>query len=596
MHKPRYSEVFLFSSDFRILLSMKDIVFQLIKQCISGFAGENSELVFDVTYPKPEFGDFATNAALILSKKVPSVAPAGPKELAIKMVETLKKLDSGKYFDDIVAVNGFINFTVSKKHLAQNLAEIQSLGDSYGTSKLGQGKTVVVEYFQNNVAKPPHVGHLRSAVIGDTLVRIYRALGYTVISDTHIGDWGTQFGILLHAFKTMGNKAEVEQDPIHKLNDLYVAMRKKIEEHPEEYEQSKLEFKKLEDGDPENRGLWEWFVSESIKDFDRYCGLLRLEKFDYNLGESFYEDKMPQVLEELEIKGLVKSGDTGERYVDLEEYNMGRCILLKSDGATTYHLRDFATYIFRKKEWNFYKNYYVVDVRQSHHFKQLFKVLELLGYSAESDSMHVELGFMSLPSGAISTRSGNTISLKALLEEAEVRALAVINEKNPNLPRKEVISKQVAIAAIKYFDLSHNRKTEIEFTWEKAISFEGNTGPYLQYTHARIHGILKKANQELPETRSSNTEEFGGSESLVLRKLLQWNEILEMAGKDVFPSTICNYLFELASVFNGFYENVPVIKEVDSLKKNFRLELCRAVAQVIKNGLNILGIEAPEEM
>lgn len=575
---------------------MKEKVSELITKCLQEIAGTNSELSFDVTYPRTDFGDYASNVALILSKKVPSLAPSGPQELAGVMAGKLKELDTLGIFSEIKAVSGFINFSLSEKTLVECLSSIKLEGDNFGKSNFGEGKTIVVEYFQNNVAKPPHVGHIRSAVIGDALHRIYEVLGYKVITDTHIGDWGTQFGVLLLAFKNMGKKEEVEKDPITKLNELYVAQNKIVKENPVEYEKAKAEFKKLEDGDPENRKLWEWFVSESVKDFNRYCELLGLLPFDYNLGESFYEDKMPAILEEFEQKGLVKSGETGERYVDLEEYGLGRCILIKSDGATTYHMRDFATYIYRKKEWDFYRNLYVVDVRQSHHFRQLFKVLELAGYSAEKDSALVDFGLMSLPTGAISTREGNVVSLQNLVDEAERKSLEIINHKNPGLADKERVAKQVAKGSIKYFDLSHNRKTDYVFTWDKAVSFEGNTGPYLHYTHARIHGILGKAAQELREEHAMNTEDFLPHEIQVMRKLTQFMEIIEVASKDQLPNVICNYLFELSQVFNSFYESVSVNNEQDVLKKNFRLELCKSVAQVIKNGLNLLGIEAPEEM
>ncbi len=575
---------------------MKHLVENIVRDAVKVLVGEGVELEIAVTYPKVQFGDYASNVALVLAKKVPSLAIGGPQELAEKIVELIKSSDKDNNFSEVNAVSGFINFTLSKQVLLRCVKQILDKRDEFGKSDFGENKTVVVEYFQNNVAKPPHVAHIRSAVIGDCLHRLYETLGYKVISDTHIGDWGTQFGILIHAYKTFGNKEFIEKDPINNLNELYIRMNKLVKEDPTQYEKSKQEFKKLEDGDAENRELWQWFVSESVRDFNRYCELLELMPFDYNLGESFYEDKMPMVLEDFEKKGLVKSGETGERYVDLEEYGLGRCILIKSDGATTYHMRDFATYIYRKTEWDFYKNLYVVDNRQSHHFKQLFKVLELAGYPAETDSKLVDFGLMSLPTGAISTREGNVISLENLVQEAERKSLEIINTKNPNLVDKEKVSAKVARASIKYFDLSHNRKSDYVFTWEKAISFEGNTGPYLQYTHARIHGILAKSAQELRESSEINTDEFNDDEMLVMRKLTQYSEVLQLSAEQQLPSLICTYLFELASIFNSFYEAVPVNSESNILKKNFRLSLSRSTAQIIKNGLNILGVEALEEM
>jgi arginyl-tRNA synthetase len=551
--------------------------------------------VFNIDYPDPKFGDYSSNMPMVLAKQLKK----NPKELSESIIVEIKKLDASGMFSEISALGGFINFTLSQTYLLTNLQTILEQGDLYGCSISGQGKTIIVEYFQNNVAKPAHVGHLRSAVIGDCLLRVFKSQGYKTISDTHIGDWGVQFGILIYAYKTMGNKAVIEKDPINELNKLYVEMSAKIEADSTLREKGKEEFIKLEKGDTENRELWQWFVRVSLEDFEKYRLLLDVMPFDHNLGESFYEDKMPAVLEELQSKNLITIGETGEQYVDLEKYNLGRCILVKSDGGTTYHLRDFATYIYRKQQFNFYKNIYVVDNRQTHHFNQLFKVLELAGYPTADDSQHVDLGFMSLPEGAISTRKGTTISLQNLIDEANKRALKIINDKNPELANKEAIAKLVALAALKYFDLSHNRKSEIVFTWDKALSFEGNTGPYLQYTHARTYGILRKvASSELrvdTELTTKNTQ-LTTQESSILRKLIKFPQIIEQVAQDYLPNNLCNYLFELSQSFNSFYQEVPVLQETDEKLKSFRLNLITATAQVISNGLYLLGIEAPEEM
>ena len=519
------------------------------------------------------------------------------KNLSVKLVE----LDHKNSCSKIEPTGGFINFTLSEDFLLKRLQDVRMQAEKFGQSGVGNGRTMIVEYFQNNIAKPPHVGHLRSAVIGDSLVRILKFAGYKTITDTHIGDWGVQFGILLYAYKEFlkngGDKSTIEKDPVVELNKLYVDMSAQIDAKPELRDLGKAEFKKLEDGDGENRKVWDWFVEVSLEDFEKYRQLLGINNFDHNLGESFYEDKMTAVLKELENKGLVTIGETGEKYVDLEEHGLGRCILVKSDGATTYHLRDFATYMYRKNEFEFYRNLYIVDVRQSHHFRQLLRVLEMAGYSAETDSAHLEFGFMSLPEGAISTRKGTTISLESLLSEAEKRALEIIQEKNPNLNNKEAVAKQVALSSIKYFDLSHNRSTEIVFTWEKALSFEGNTGPYLQYTHARIHGIFRKMGESI---NNIDNLEYNGDlatqETMVLRKINQFPEIIGSASEQYLPNIVANFLFELAQSFNAFYQEVPVLKEEDSQKRLMRLNLIKSTAQVLRNGLDLLGIEAPEEM
>lgn len=333
---------------------MKAYISELLDQAIQNISPDEAEAVlgsgvFDVTYPKSGFGDYATNVAMVLFKKF-KTAPAGsPIEFASNLAESLTKLDKGNSFSKIESVNGFINFTLSQKFLLNRLSNVLEQAGDYGKSKLGENRTVIVEYFQNNIAKPPHVGHLRSAVIGDSLVRILQFVGYKTVTDTHIGDWGVQFGILLRAYKDFieagGNKAQIESNPVIELNKLYVEYSGKIEDSPQLRELGKAEFQKLETGDAENRELWEWFVKVSLDDFERYRNLLGILPFDYNLGESFYEKQMAGVLTIFEEKKLTSVGDTGEIYVDLEPYGLGRCILVKSDGATTYHLRDFATYI-----------------------------------------------------------------------------------------------------------------------------------------------------------------------------------------------------------------------------------------------------------
>lgn len=590
---------------------MKAYISSLIGQVITDFTPDEAGAVlgsgvFDVSTPKSGFGDYASNAAMVIFKKFHTAPAENPVKFAELLAQKISELDKQNTFEKVEAVSGFINFTLSKNELVKNLQNILEAKENYGQSTVGEGKKIIIEYFQNNIAKPPHVGHLRSAVIGDSLVRILKFVGYETLTDTHIGDWGVQFGILLYAYKQFiangGTKAQIEKDPVIELNKLYVDMSAQIDAKPELRELGKAEFQKLESGDAENRELWQWFVDVSLVDFEHYREILKIQPFDENLGESFYEDKMQTILADFESKGLVKVGETGEKYVDLEGDALGRCILVKSDGASTYHLRDFATYIYRKETLDFYRNLYIVDVRQSHHFRQLFRVLELAGFPAETDSAHIEFGFMSLPEGAISTRKGTTISLDNLISEAEKQALAIIQEKNPELEDKETVAKQVALAAIKYFDLSHNRSTEIVFTWDKALSFEGNTGPYLQYTHARINGILRKGGIESATTSALDLKDlvsdtiFSETEMAVMKKLFKFTESIEQVVADYTPNLLSNYLFELAQNFNAFYEEMPILKEENSQVRDFRLNLIQATAQVLKNGLNLLGIEALEEM
>lgn len=580
----------------------KNLINHLLSNALSDLKLTSHLDSLDIKTPDAKFGDYSCNAALVLAKKIKQ----NPKVVAEKIIEQIGKNTAYKNLVTMQEQGGFINFTLTPEFLLKNLNQILEQGELYGCSVAGQGKTVVVEYFQNNVAKPPHVGHLRSAVIGDCLLRVLRSQGYKAVSDTHIGDWGTQFGILLFAYKEYlrggGDKTIIEADPINELNKLYVGMSAKIEVDATLRDQGKEEFAKLEKGDTENRELWQWFVRVSLEDFENYRKVLDILPFDHNLGESFYEDKMPAILTDLKQKGLLIDSE-GAQVVNLEEEKLGTAVLVKSDGATTYLTRDVATIKYRVEEMKLEKMLYVVDNRQAHHFRQVFEIAKQAKYSSGvSAAEHVEFGFMSLPEGAISTRKGTTISLKNLIDEARGRALKIIEEKNPELEHKQTVAEQVALAAIKYFDLSHNRKTEIIFTWDKALSFEGNTGPYLQYTHARIFGIIRKFNFQFPisnfKTISNDqiSQTLNNHELLVLRKLLNYPEIVAQVAKDYLPNNLCNYLFELSQEFNSFYQAVPVSQEQDLKVRDFRLQLITATAQVLRNGLYLLGIEAPEQM
>jgi arginyl-tRNA synthetase len=549
-----------------------------------------------ISAPEMKFGDFSTNAAMVLAKKL----KANPKEIAEKLVEVLKRYDTKKVFSEIVPVGGFVNFRLSESFLLANLEKILSEKELYGASLLGQGKKILVEYFQPNVAKPLHLGHLRTAIIGDSLFRILKSQGFMAESDTHLGDWGTQFGLLILAFKKYGDITLVEKDPISELNKLYVRINTEIEAAPALREEGKSEFVKLEQGDEENRKLWTKFRDWSWKEYEVVYEDLSIRKADHDWPESFFEDKMPEVVKELKAKGLLVESQ-GAQIVDLEQYGLGIAVVVKSDGGTTYLLRDLATYIFRKKE-GFEKQLYVVDVRQSHTLAQTFKILELAGYiTSPEEAVHVAYGFLTLPEGAMSTRKGTVVGATEFIKNVQTEALRIIEEKNPDLSEKEIVAKKVAAAALKYFDLSHNLKSDIVFDPKTAISFEGNTGPYLQYTHARIHGILRKVSDDLkPSDRNkipaSAGITFKAEDFLVLRKLSKFPEVVEQVARELLPNLLCNYLFELSQNFNTFYEKAPILSETDENLKAFRLQLISATAQVLNNGLFLLGIDAPEEM
>ena len=548
----------------------------------------------DINFPDPKFGDYSTNVALILSKRWGLPA----KDIAEKIADIVKHYDTERVFGDVRPVNGFLNFTLSNNYLLKILSAILKQKDKFGSSNLGKNEKVLVEYFQPNIAKPLHLGHLGTAIIGDCIFKVLSFAGFNTESDTHLGDWGTQFGLLLFAFKQYGDLDIIKQNPIEELNKLYIKINAEAETNPDVREQGKAEFVKLEQGDKENRKLWQQFREWSWQEFGVVYQELGIRKADHDWPESFYEDKMPAVIEELKSKQLLQESQ-GAQIVDLSGYKLGTAVVVKSDGGTTYLLRDLATFIYRKRQ-GFVKQFYVVDVRQSHTLAQTFKIVELMGYLEKSDeAVHVAYGILTLPEGSMSTRKGSIISAKNFIGSLQKRALEIIEEKNPELKNKEAVAKVVAAGAIKYFNLSRNIKSDIVFDPKKAISFEGNTGPYLQYTHARIHGILRK-NQEPKTENQTNSKSpiqtLQPHELSVLRKLNQFPEIVEQVAQDCQPNTLSNYLFELSQTFNAFYQEVPVLQEADEAKKHFRLNLVSGTAQIIKNGLNLLGIEAPEEM
>lgn len=544
----------------------------------------------EVSKPEPTFGDYSTNIALRLSK----ILKTSPKIVAQSFISELKSLDAHGDFLDITEEGGFINFKLSKTNLIKNMQAVLEHGQSYGSSLSGDGKKILVEYFQPNVAKPLHLGHISNAVVGDSLFRILKSQGYNTESDTHLGDWGTQFGLLLLAYKKYGDLSVIEKDPIEELNKLYIKINAEIESDPEIREQGKQEFVKLEQGDSENKKLWEQFREWSWNEYEIIYNQLDIRRADHNWPESFYEDKMPAVVEELKQKGLLIESQ-GAQIVPLEEYKLGTAVVIKSDTGTTYLLRDLATFIYRQQQ-GFEKQLYVIDIRQQHQLAQTFKILELMGYiNSPEEAVHISYGFLKLPEGAMSSRKGTIVHADEFIRSVQDKALAIINEKNPDLKDKELVAKQVASGAIKYFQLSHNLKSDIVFDPQKVVTFEGSTGPYLQYSHARIHGIIRKAGK-INTDFNHDTIKLDELETTVLRKLHQFPEVLAEVARDAVPNLLCNYLIELAQGFNSFYQTIPVLQEQDENLKAFRFSLISATAQIMNNGLDLLGIEAPEEM
>ena len=576
---------------YTVVMQISQFLTSKIQEVIS-----KPDLKVEVEVPEERFGDYSTNIAMVLGKS----QGRSPTDEAAEIV---RKLESDnevkKIFESIQVVKpGFINLKLSTACLLQNLDDINADPSAFGSAH-GKKQAVLVEYFQLNAAKPPHVGHLRSAFIGDSLKRLFISQGYKTVSDTHIGDWGTQFGLLLWAYKNFQGREKVKDNPLVRLNELYIGANIAAEKSPDIKDQAKSEFAILERGDKENRKLWEFFVSVTIREIKKAASELKLLPFDYNFGESYYREGMKKILESLEKARLLQIGETGERYVDLEAWGLGRLICIKSDGASTYELRDLATLAFRYDELSkklklpLSLNLYVVDTRQAHDFKQVFKTMELLGYDT-SKSVHVDFGFVSLPEGVISTRAGKVIYLEELLAEARNRALKIIDDKNPNLKHKEKIASMVGLAALKYTNLAPNRRSDITFSWEESLNFEGNTGPYLQYTYARLRSILRKSNQRLGGKRVQVA--MDEPERTLARRLVYFPEVVARASQTFMPSVLTMYLYELAAEANNFYHSTPVLQEADKEKRSFRLSLVSASADVLKNGLYLLGIDSPDEM
>lgn len=555
------------------------------------------------------FGHYSTNAAFEIARKTNRKL----NEVAEKMAGVIRQKDDGRIFREVqVAGQGFINFRLNWSVLRDGLNKVLSNPKKWGEGRSGEScGTVVLEYFQPNVAKTLHVGHLRSAVIGDALKRILKIRSFKTVSDTHIGDWGTQFGILLYGFGKLSGaeKDELRKKSIDGLNELYVRTSKMIEEKPELREEAKMEFALLEKGDKERRKVWEWMVKESQKDFDVIKKELGLIPFEEERGESFYEKEILKIAEEAVLRGVAKKkpfdsfdkaqdkpaqGVTGAVTVDLNDEGLDEAVLIKSDGASTYLLRDLATIKYRAKKWRFKKNLYVVDVRQALHFKQVFRVAELLGLACEGKSEHLEFGFMSLPEGAMSTRKGSVIALAGIIEDVIQRAREVIRDKNPDLKNAEKTARAIGIGALKYFDLSHHRRSNIVFDRERSLSFEGNTAPYIQYTNVRMLSVLRKAGGE----KNNLIKETGceGLEEDLIFEALRLPEVLDDVLLDYDPSALARYLFDLARKANEWYQKYPILQEGDRSKRIFRLGIARAISASLTKGLYCLGIDAPEEM
>ncbi|HEM6185123.1 TPA: arginine--tRNA ligase [Streptococcus suis] len=529
-----------------------------------------------------EMGDIAF-PAFSLAK----VERKAPQAIAADIVE---KLDSTG-FEKVVATGPYVNFFLDKAAIShQVLTDVITQKDQYGQLNIGQGRNVTIDMSSPNIAKPFSVGHLRSTVIGDALANIHEKLGYKPIRINHLGDWGKQFGMLIVAYKLWGDKAAVEADPISELLKLYVRINAEAEEKPELDEEARQWFKKLEDGDPEAHELWQWFRDESLVEFNRIYDKLDVTFDSYN-GEAFYNDKMDEGIQILEEKGLLQESK-GARIVDLESYNLPPALIMKTDGATLYITRDMATAMYRKRTYDFVKSIYVVGQEQINHFKQLKAVLKEMDFDWSDDMTHITFGLVTKDKKKLSTRKGNIILLEPTLDEAISRALTQIEAKNPDLENKEEVAHAVGVGAVKFYDLKTDRDNGYDFDLEAMVSFEGETGPYVQYAYARIQSILRKANF-VPS--AENDYKLADAESWEIIKHIQnFSNVVERAGDKFDPSLIAKYAINLAQAFNKYYAHTRILDE--SPERDSRLALAYATGLVLKEALRLLGVKAPEKM
>ena len=570
-----------------MLIIDKEIA-RLFDTTIKKIYGEKELKPIEITVATNEkFGDFQTNFAMMNSKIIGNNPRAIAQEILDNFVENdiIEKLE--------IAGPGFINIFLGSKYLGELVKK--SRQEAYDYSFLNRKGDVVIDFSSPNIAKRMHIGHLRSTIIGDSIARIYRYLGYHVVADNHIGDWGTQFGKLIIGYRRWLDRKAYEENPIEELERVYVEFSKESETHPELEEEARLELKKLQDGDAENFALWKEFIKVSLDEYNKLYGRLGVH-FDTYYGESFYHNMMQGVVEELVEKKIAVEDDGAKVVFFPEEDNLFPCIVQKKDGAFLYSTSDIATVKFRKDTYDINKIIYLTDERQQDHFKQFFRITDMLGWNVPK--YHIWFGIMRFEDGVFSTRKGNVIRLEQLLDEGKKRAYDIVNEKNPELSEEEKqnISEIVGVGAIKYADLSQNRQSPIIFEWNKILSFEGNTAPYLQYSYARIQSILRKAESEGKKIDFDKTILLNDKQEKALANHIAAFPMAVIKASDSFkPNIIADYLFELAKKFNSFYNSCPILNQEDDILFSRGL-LAKVAGETIKEGLTLLGIETLDRM
>lgn len=574
------------------MVNFKEEIAKLIAAEVTDL--ELSEIQSMIEVPQDsKMGDYAF-PCFKLAKVMRKAPPLIAKNIA-------EKIADNEIFEKVEQVNAYVNMFISKEEFVKDVVEdVLEKGEGFGRSEIGGGKTVIVEYSSPNIAKPFHIGHIRSTVIGNSIYKIYDALGYNVIRINHLGDYGTQFGKMICAYRHWGNKEDVINEPIKTLLGYYTKFHEEVEKHPELDDEAREIFTRLEHGEPEEVELWQWFRDESLKEFNRVYKMLGIEFDSYN-GESFYSDKMPRFVKELEEKGLLEES-RGAHIVDLEKYGLGVALITKSDGSTLYITRDIAAAVYRKETYDFYKNIYVVASQQNLHFQQWIQILELMGYEWARDCVHVPFGLVSLEDGTMSTRHGRVVFLEDVLNRAVEQTKEIIREKGVNTDNIDETARQVGIGAVIFNELSNNRIKDYVFSWSKVLDFNGETGPYVQYTYARCASVLRNAGEEVVKKAMEkglagvDAKYLTGESSYALAKLLyRLPQVVAEAGEKFEPSIVTRHIVDIAQSFNRFYHDEHILVDNEE-EKAAKLALVISAKTAIKNSLALLGMEAPERM
>ena len=561
---------------------MKNQIVNLLSQNIEVLTSEEISQLIEIP-PKPEMGDFAF-PCFRLAKSYHKAPPMIAQDLK-------ESIGDQAFLSEIKVVGGYLNFYVDKAQYAQQIIDKYKNTTDYGCSDQGKDKTICIDYSSPNVAKNFHVGHLRTTIIGNSLYKIFSKLGYKVVRINHLGDWGTQFGKLIVAYKKWGSREAVEEKGIEELMDIYVKFHEEAEKDDSLNDEARAWFLKMEQGDEEALEIWQWFRDISLKEFMRVYNILGME-FDSFAGESFYRDKTADVIKRLTDDGLLKESQ-GAMIVPLDEYDMPPCIVAKKDGSSIYATRDLAAILYRKATYNFDRCLYVTGLEQKLHFAQVFKVIELMGNDYAKNLVHIPYGLVSLKSGKISSRKGNVIFAEDLLRESINKTTSIIEEKNPDIPDKEEVAKQVGIGAIIFNDLYNQRIKDVIFDWNKLLNFDGETGPYVQYTYARASSVLRKIG-EVPDTIDYTLLTDEASIGL-LKEIERYPQVIKDAAERYEPSVIARYSIDLAHAFNKFYHECQINVE-DETTKYTRTNVVKIARYIIKDALSLLGIQGPEQM